>query len=39
MDGLELVIQELKEESASTPDYRQTVDKFQVLNAVLLLLK
>jgi len=30
MDGLELTIQELKEESALAADYRQTLEKFQV---------
>jgi len=38
MDGLELTIQNLKEESASAQEYRQTVEKFQVANDLLLLL-
>jgi hypothetical protein len=36
MDGLELTIQQLKEESASTPEYRQTLESFQVLRGCMI---
>jgi len=36
MDGVESVVQELKEESASALAYHQTVEKFQVLLLQLL---
>jgi len=39
MDELELTIQELKQETTSTPDYRQTVEKLQVANDLILLVK
>jgi len=30
MDGLELMVQELKEESVLTAEYRQTLERFKV---------
>jgi len=38
MDEVELTIQDLKEESSSTVDYRQALDRFQVANNCFLLL-